>query len=63
MAIPFKVMLKALNKLSANLKNIIYVISGWDGTCLEQHLGHLRDVVFLAEHGDLFEGTWVHKVG
>jgi len=51
MAIPSEVMLKVLEKLSADPKNIVYIISGWDGAFLEQHLGHLRNVGFSAEHG------------
>ncbi|KAH6908364.1 trehalose-6-phosphate phosphatase [Coprinopsis sp. MPI-PUGE-AT-0042] len=31
--------------------NIVYIISGRDGEFLEEHLGHLKNVGFSAEHG------------
>ena len=43
--------LRALEKLSADPKNVVYIISGRDGQFLEQHLGHLENVGFSAEHG------------
>jgi trehalose 6-phosphate synthase/phosphatase len=51
MAVPTESTLQALLKLSADPKNLVYIISGRDGQFLEQHLGHLRDVGFSAEHG------------
>jgi trehalose 6-phosphate synthase/phosphatase len=51
MAIPTKNTLEALAKLSADPKNLVYIISGRDGEFLEQHLGHLNKVGFSAEHG------------
>ena len=51
MAVPTEATLEALEKLSADPKNIVYIISGRDGGFLEQHLGHLRNVGFSAEHG------------
>jgi trehalose 6-phosphate synthase/phosphatase len=51
MAVPSEATLEALEKLSADPKNIVYIISGRDGGFLEQHLGHLRNVGFSAEHG------------
>lgn len=51
MAVPTEATLEALEKLSADPKNIVYIISGRDGAFLEQHLGHLRNVGFSAEHG------------
>ncbi|KAG6864335.1 hypothetical protein C0991_010367 [Blastosporella zonata] len=51
MAIPSASTLEALERLSADPKNIVYIISGRDGAFLEQHLGHLKDVGFSAEHG------------
>ncbi|KAG6897969.1 hypothetical protein C0993_007209 [Termitomyces sp. T159_Od127] len=51
MAVPSASTLEALERLSADPKNIVYIISGRDGAFLEQHLGHLRDVGFSAEHG------------
>ncbi|QRV91345.1 glycosyltransferase family 20 protein [Ceratobasidium sp. AG-Ba] len=51
MAVPSKDTLRALEKLSADPKNIVYIISGRDGGFLDQHLGHLKQVGFSAEHG------------
>ena len=50
-AIPSKDTLRALEKLSADPKNVVYIISGRDGGFLDQHLGHLKQVGFSAEHG------------
>ena len=40
----------------------MYIISGRDSAFLEQHLGHLKNVGFSAEHGGFFrergEGEW-----
>jgi len=51
MAVPSENTLKALAKLSADPKNLVYIISGRDGEFLEQHLGHLKNIGFSAEHG------------
>ncbi|KAF8878174.1 hypothetical protein CPB84DRAFT_1817530 [Gymnopilus junonius] len=51
MATPSDATLEALDKLSADPKNLVYIISGRDGAFLEQHLGHLKNVGFSAEHG------------
>jgi len=51
MAVPTENTLLALSKLSADPKNMVYIISGRDGEFLEQHLGNLKDVGFSAEHG------------
>ncbi|KAJ7136631.1 trehalose-6-phosphate phosphatase [Mycena epipterygia] len=51
MAVPTPATLEALEKLSADPRNIVYIISGRDGGFLEQHLGHLKLVGFSAEHG------------
>ena len=48
---PTPQVLRALEKLSADPKNVVYIISGRDGQFLEQHLGHLENVGFSAEHG------------
>ncbi|KAG9087817.1 threalose-6-phosphate phosphatase [Ceratobasidium sp. UAMH 11750] len=50
-AVPSKDTLRALEKLSADPKNVVYIISGRDGGFLDQHLGHLKQVGFSAEHG------------
>ncbi|KAJ7119934.1 trehalose 6-phosphate phosphatase [Mycena crocata] len=51
MAVPTPATLQALEKLSADPRNLVYIISGRDGGFLEQHLGHLKQVGFSAEHG------------
>jgi len=51
MAVPSEPTLEALEKLSMDPKNLVYIISGRDGEFLEQHLGHLKNVGFSAEHG------------
>ncbi|CAE6504928.1 unnamed protein product [Rhizoctonia solani] len=50
-AVPSKDTLRALEKLSSDPKNLVYIISGRDGEFLDQHLGHLKQVGFSAEHG------------
>ncbi|CAA7261208.1 unnamed protein product [Cyclocybe aegerita] len=51
MAIPSEATLEALEKLSLDPRNVVYIISGRDGAFLEQHLGQLKNVGFSAEHG------------
>ena len=51
MAIPSTGTLEALSKISADPKNIVYVISGRDSEFLDQHLGHIEDLGMSAEHG------------
>ncbi|KIM27999.1 glycosyltransferase family 20 protein [Serendipita vermifera MAFF 305830] len=51
MAVPSEYALQALERLSEDPKNLVYIISGRDSGFLEQHLGHLTKVGFSAEHG------------
>jgi trehalose 6-phosphate synthase/phosphatase len=51
MAIPSDAALQALERLSEDPKNLVYIISGRDSGFLEQHLGHLKNIGFSAEHG------------
>ncbi|EJC97623.1 trehalose-6-phosphate phosphatase [Fomitiporia mediterranea MF3/22] len=51
MAVPSGETLEALEKLSADPKNVVYIISGRDGEFLETHLGHLKKLGMSAEHG------------
>lgn len=53
-AVPSEATLEALEKLSADPQNLVYIISGRDGGFLEQHLGHLENIGFSAEHGGFF---------
>ncbi|KAF9457584.1 trehalose 6-phosphate phosphatase [Collybia nuda] len=51
MAVPTAQTLEALELLSKDPQNLVYIISGRDQAFLEQHLGHLEGVGFSAEHG------------
>ena len=51
MATPSPETLLALQKLSEDPKNIVFIISGRDGGFLDQHLGHFDKIGFSAEHG------------
>lgn len=43
--------LEALERLSSDPRNVVFIISGRDGHFLEQHLGHLKNLGMSAEHG------------
>ena len=51
MAIPSVPTLEALERLSSDPQNIVYIISGRDQAFLEQHLGHIKNLGMSAEHG------------
>ncbi|PSS37445.1 hypothetical protein PHLCEN_2v652 [Hermanssonia centrifuga] len=51
MATPSSPTLQALETLSSDPKNIVYIISGRDQAFLEQHLGHIKNLGMSAEHG------------
>ncbi|GAC75168.1 trehalose-6-phosphate synthase component TPS1 and related subunits [Moesziomyces antarcticus T-34] len=51
MALPSERLLKALEVLSQDERNVIYIISGRDGAFLGKHLGRFRGIGFSAEHG------------
>lgn len=51
MAVPSEATLEALEKLTADPKNVVYIISGRDQAFLEQHLGHFPKLGMSAEHG------------
>ncbi|KAI9099945.1 glycosyltransferase family 20-domain-containing protein [Phlyctochytrium arcticum] len=50
-ALPPPNMLKALQTLANDPKNIVFVISGRDEACLDEWLGHVQGLGFSAEHG------------
>lgn len=50
-AVPSEAALEALEKLAQDPRNLVFIISGRDSEFLEQHLGHLKNVGFSAEHG------------
>lgn len=51
MAIPSAPTLEALERLTSDPTNIVYIISGRDQAFLEQHLGHIKNLGMSAEHG------------
>ncbi len=51
LAVPTTATLEALTKLAADPRNMVWIISGRDGEFLEQHLGHIENLGFSAEHG------------
>jgi trehalose 6-phosphate synthase/phosphatase len=55
MAIPSEATLQALEKLSEDPRNHVYIISGRDSGFLEHHLGHLNKIGFSAEHGSFIK--------
>jgi trehalose 6-phosphate synthase/phosphatase len=64
MAVPSAATLRALELLSADERNAVYIISGRDGDFLERHLGFLERVGISAEHGGYIrergEKEWVN---
>jgi trehalose 6-phosphate synthase/phosphatase len=64
MAVPTENTLKALEELSADPKNIVYIISGRDQAFLEEHLGHIKGLGMSAEHGGFIRepgsDTWAN---
>ena len=50
-AVPSADTLQALETLTADPRNVVYIISGRDGEFLEQHLGHIANLGMSAEHG------------
>lgn len=54
-AVPSKQLLEALERLSQDERNIMFIISGRDDKFLSKHLGHLANMGFSAEHGSYFK--------
>nr|BAO72966.1 trehalose-6-phosphate phosphatase2 [Moniliella megachiliensis] len=50
-ALPSPRLINTLAKLSADPRNVIFIISGRDQEFLGKHLGHLDNIGFSAEHG------------
>jgi len=50
-AVPSQRLIDALHRVCADRRNIVYIISGRDGGFLQQHLGHIQNLGFSAEHG------------
>ncbi|KAI0084055.1 trehalose 6-phosphate phosphatase [Irpex rosettiformis] len=64
MAVPSENTLKALEELSSDPKNVVYIISGRDQAFLEEHLGHIKGLGMSAEHGGFIKepesSTWAN---
>jgi len=64
MAVPSEAALEALERLCADPKNLVYIISGRDGDFLTQYLGHIKGLGMSAEHGGFMrapgETTWTN---
>ncbi|KAJ1913039.1 hypothetical protein H4219_005375 [Mycoemilia scoparia] len=50
-AVPTDTLLKTLEKLCSDPKNVVWVISGRDAKFLSKHLGHIQGLGLSAEHG------------
>ncbi|KAK0560985.1 hypothetical protein OC844_003460 [Tilletia horrida] len=50
-ALPSQELLTALQTLTDDPRNVVFIISGRDERFLSKHLGHLRGIGFSAEHG------------
>ena len=63
-ALPSKMLLDSLARLSHDDRNVIYIISGRDERFLSKHLGHLDRIGFSAEHGgymkDATSDKWIN---
>jgi trehalose 6-phosphate synthase/phosphatase len=62
-ALPPPAMLKALQELSNDPNNVIFIISGRDQECLDDWLGHIDNVGLSAEHGSFIKyprGKWIN---
>ncbi|KNZ48758.1 trehalose-phosphatase [Puccinia sorghi] len=50
-AVPPEGLIEALERLCADKRNIVYIISGRDGSFLQKHLGSISGLGMSAEHG------------
>jgi len=50
-AVPPEGLIEALERLCADERNIVYIISGRDGSFLQKHLGSISGLGMSAEHG------------
>lgn len=50
-AIPSERVIQSLRRLAEDPKNLVWIISGRDQDFLKQHLGHISQLGFSAEHG------------
>ena len=54
-ALPSERLVHVLKLLATDPQNIVWIISGRDQEFLHQHLGHIRDLGFSAEHGSFMK--------
>lgn len=63
-AIPSERVIKSLKALAADPRNAVWIISGRDQEFLMQHLGHITELGFSAEHGSFMRNPgateWVN---
>ncbi|KAI0475345.1 glycosyltransferase family 20-domain-containing protein [Xylariaceae sp. FL0804] len=63
-AIPAERVTQTLKALAEDHRNAVWIISGRDQEFLQQHLGHIPELGFSAEHGSFLrhpgETTWVN---
>ncbi|KAJ8330754.1 hypothetical protein QVD99_008641 [Batrachochytrium dendrobatidis] len=62
-ALPPPDMLKAMQILVQDPKNVVFVISGRDQACLDTWLGHIDNLGLSAEHGSFIKypgGKWIN---
>ncbi|KAI1171706.1 glycosyltransferase family 20 protein [Nemania sp. FL0916] len=61
-AIPSERVIQTLRELASDHSNAVWIISGRDQEFLQQHLGHIPELGFSAEHGSFIrhpgEATW-----
>ncbi|KAF7560058.1 hypothetical protein G7046_g4096 [Stylonectria norvegica] len=61
-ALPSERLIHCLKLLAADPKNAVWIISGRDQDFLKQHLGHIPELGFSAEHGSFmknpYSDTW-----
>jgi trehalose 6-phosphate synthase/phosphatase len=54
-AVPSDRVITTLKSLAADPKNAVWIISGRDQDFLQQHLGHIKELGFSAEHGSFMK--------
>ncbi|KAI0015584.1 family 20 glycosyltransferase [Xylariomycetidae sp. FL0641] len=63
-AIPSERVIATLKSLASDHRNAVWIISGRDQEFLQQHLGHIPELGFSAEHGSFIrhpgETTWTN---
>lgn len=62
-AVPPPDMLKAMQVLVKDPRNMVFVISGRDQACLDEWLGHIEGLGLSAEHGSFIKyprGKWIN---